>query len=255
MTTTDYNGGVFDLGRVMQKTFEAISRNWVVFLGAAVLLVGIPSLISGYGQITNTINEPFAGLAFVSIGGILSVVGTYVLQGMVVFAAVNGFNGKSVDLGSALSVGLRFFFPLFGLAILMALGLGLGFLLLIVPGVILAVIWVVASPALVVENRGILESFQRSRDLTRGNRWRIFALLVVYLVLSWMISWIVMAVGVAAGGNFATASTFWGVAMVLSPLVNILTGVVSSAGVAAVYYELRRTKEGVSPDQLASVFD
>lgn len=255
MTTMDYGSGPFDLGRVLQKTFEAIRQNWVVFLAASFLLIGIPSLISGYGQTNNTLATPFAGYTFIFIGGGLTLVGSYVLQGMVVFAAVNGFNGKSVDLGSALSTGLRFFFPLLGLAILMGLALFLGYLLLIVPGLILTVMWVVASPALVVENRGILDSFQRSRDLTRGNRWMIFALLVVYVVLSWMIGWIVMAVGAAAGGSFATASAFWGVAMVLTPVVNILTGVVSSAGVAAVYYELRRSKEGVSPEQLASVFD
>ncbi|HZV84937.1 MAG TPA: hypothetical protein VFF48_08125, partial [Brevundimonas sp.] len=213
------------------------------------------SLMSGYGQAANTVVNPFAGVPFVFVGSVLTVIGSYVLQGMVVFAAVNGFNGKSVDLGGALSVGLRFFFPLLGLAILMGLGLGLGFLLLIVPGVILAVMWLVASPALVVENRGIFDSFQRSRDLTRGNRWMIFALLVVYVVLSSMISWLVVGVGVAAGGSFTTATTHWGVAMVLTPLVNVLTGVVSAAGVAAVYYELRRAKEGVSPEQLASVFD
>src|SRR6476620_10248021 len=184
MTTMEYSGGPFDLGRVMQKTFEAIGQNWLVFLAASVVLVGLPSLMSGYGQTTNTVASPFVGLPFVFVGSVLTVIGSYVLQGMVVFAAVTGFNGKSVDLGSALSVGLRFFFPLLGLAILMGLALGLGFILLIVPG-------------------GILDSFQRSRDLTRGNRWMIFALIVVYVVLSTMISWLVMGVGVAAGGSFA----------------------------------------------------
>jgi hypothetical protein len=251
----EYTGGPFDLGRVMQKTFEAISRNWLVFLAASVLLVGLPSMLSGFGQISNTVDDPLAGLPIVLVGSVLTILGSFVLQGMVVFAAVTGFNGRSVDLGNALSTGLRFFFPLLGLAILMWLGLMLGFMLFFVPGVILAVMWIVASPALVVENRGILDSFQRSRDLTRGNRWMIFALVVVYGVVSMMINWIVVGVGTAAGGSFVTAGAFWGVALVLTPLVSVLSGVVSSAGVAAVYYELRRSKEGVSPEQLASVFD
>lgn len=255
MTTTDYQGGGFDLGRVVQRTFASISQNWLVFLVAAVLLIGIPSLVTGSGQSMTNPAQPFAGLPLILIGSILTVIGTYVLQGTVVFATVNGFNGRPVDIGGALAVGLKLFFPLLGVAILMGLGVGIGLILLIVPGLILTVMWVVTAPALVIEKRGVFESFQRSRDLTRGNRWMIFAILVVYGVVSSIISWSVIGLGAAMGGSLATASTLWLVAMILTPLVNVVTAVLSSAGVAAIYYELRTSKEGVSPDQLASAFD
>ena len=38
-------------------------------------------------------------------------------------------------------------------------------------------------------------------------------------------------------------------------VVHILSGVVASAGVAALYYELRSAKEGAGPEVLASLFD
>lgn len=255
MTTTDYQGGGFDLGRVVQRTFASISQNWLVFLVSAILLIGIPSLVTGYGQTLSNAVQPLGGLPIISIGWVLTIVGTYVLQGTVVFTTVNGFNGKQIDIGGALAVGLRFFFPLLGVAILMGLGVGLGFILLVIPGLILTVMWVVTAPALVVEKRGIFESFQRSRDLTRGNRWMIFAILVVYGVVSSIISWTVIGIGAAMGGSLATASSVGLIALVLTPLVNVVTAVLSSAGVSAIYYELRTSKEGVSPDQLASAFD
>ncbi|MDP0959003.1 hypothetical protein Q6334_28190, partial [Klebsiella pneumoniae] len=92
-------------------------------------------------------------------------------------AAVNGFNGKATSFGQAFDVGVKMFLPLLGFAIIAALGAGLGYLALIVPGVIISVMWSVASPAVVVEKRGVLESLQRSRDLTRGYRWNVFGLM------------------------------------------------------------------------------
>ena len=254
MTTTDYQGGGFDLGRVVQRTFASISQNWLVFLVSAILLVGIPSVISGFGEGANlfTAESPVA-LTAIIVGSLLTLIGTYVLQGLVVFTTINGLNGSKVDLASALSAGLRYFFPLLGLGIVMGLGLALGFILLFVPGLILSVMWVVAAPALVAEKRGIFESFQRSRDLTRGSRWLIFAIIVVYFIVAMILGMVVAGVGIASTG-IGTGTTSLA-ALIITPIVNVVSAVLSSAGVAAIYYELRTSKEGVSPDQLASAFD
>jgi hypothetical protein len=257
MTTTDYQGGGFDLGRVVQRTFASISQNWLVFLVAAIVLVGVPSVISGFGEGANifTASSPVAITAII-IGGLLTLIGTYVLQGLVVFTTINGLNGKPVDLSSAFSAGLRFFFPLLGLGILMGIGLFFGYLLLIVPGVILSIMWVVAAPVLVAEKRGIMESFQRSRDLTRGSRWMIFAIIVVYFIIAMILGMVIAGVGFASASGLAGGASGVSIgALIFTPIVNVATAVLSSAGVAAIYYELRTSKEGVSPDQLASAFD
>jgi len=257
MATTDFQGGSFDLGRVVQRTFAAIGQNWLVFLVSSVVLIGIPSVISGFGQGQNifTASTPAAVVAIL-VGGLLTLVGAYVLQGVVVFTTINGLNGKPVDLGGALSAGLRFFFPLLGLGIVMGIGLFLGYILLIVPGIILSVMWVVAGPAVVAEKRGIMESFQRSRDLTRGSRWMIFAIIVVYFIVAMILGIVVAGVGVASTGSFAKGATQAPIAaLVLTPIVNVISYILSSAGVASIYYELRTVKEGVAPDQVASAFD
>jgi len=257
MATTDFQGGSFDLGRVVQRTFAAISQNWLVFLVSSVVLIGIPSVISGFGHGQNIFmaSTPAAMVAIL-VGGLLTLVGTYVLQGVVVFTTINGFNGKPVDLAGALSAGLRFFFPLLGLGIVMGIGLVIGFIVLIVPGIILSVMWVVAAPAVVAEKRGIMESFQRSRDLTRGSRWLIFAIILVYFIIAMIVGVAVSSVGAASTGSFATGATEAPIAaFVLTPIVNVVSYILSSAGVASIYYELRTVKEGAAPDQVASAFD
>lgn len=256
MTTTEMQRGRFDIGRVIGRTFNAISRNWLVFLVASVILVGIPSAIQTLGGPEQALisRSPQQWL-FWWIGLVLTVVGTYVLQGAIVVTTVKDLNGKKLDVADAMATGLQFFFPLFGLAILMGLGVGLGLILLVVPGIILSVMWVVTAPALVIEKRGVMDSFGRSRDLTRGNRWMIFFLVLIYWIASSLIGFAVTGMGAALAGGVAPDSPASPLLVIGSSLAAVVSAVISSSGIAAIYYELRNIKEGVAPEQLASVFD
>lgn len=249
--------GYFDLGRVIQNTFAAVAGNAAVFFGAAVVLVGLPSAMLAFGQgAALNGSQSFGSSALLMVAGwILNLIGTFLLQGMVVKAAVNGFNGKTTTLGDAFDVGVRMFLPLLGLAIVAGLGTLLGYILLIVPGVILTVLWSVAAPVVVVEKRGVLESLQRSRDLTRGHRWSVFGLMVIYVALAWLIGALVSGLTIATGGTLAGGSPNMWVNLISGPVVNVLSGVIASAAVAALYYELRSAKEGAGPEVLAAVFD
>ncbi len=247
--------GAFDLGRVIQRTFTSIGQNWLLCLVVSTLLVGIPSLLQVYGQHEAMFNQNATGWIIAAVGWITWIIGTYVVQGMVVKASVSSFNGKVLGLGEAFEVGVRVFLPLFGLGIIVGLGTGLGFILLIVPGIILAVMWSASTGVLVVENRGVFESMQRSRDLTRGYRWQIFGLAVIYVIASMLIGMLVGGIGAATGGNFLDGSTNLVVNLATTVVSNILTAVVGAAGAAALYFELRSAKEGVGPEELASVFD
>lgn len=247
-------GGRFDLGRVISRTFTSIRDNGLVFLFASIVLVGLPSLVSAFGQ-TALLMPGGGGLTMMAIGTVLYFVGLFVLQGVVVKAAVNGFNGKKTELGDAFGVGLRMFFPLLGLGIVASIGIGIAFVLLIVPGLILSVFWSVAAPAVVVEKRGVFDALQRSRDLTRGYRWPVFGLLVIYILLSWVVGIALGGLSLALGGGFMGGGANLLANIVSGPVVNVLSGVVASAGVASLYYELRAAKEGAGPETLAAVFD
>ncbi|WP_425981577.1 hypothetical protein [Brevundimonas sp. TWP1-2-1b1] len=248
-------GGVFDLGRVIQRTFAAIKQNAAIFFGAAAILVGLPSILAAVGQSAMRSDDFGPGVIMMMVGAVLNFVGLYLLQGMVVKAAVNGFNGKNTAFGDAFSIGIQNFLPLLGLAIIASIGMMLGFVLLLVPGMILAVMWSVGSPAVVVEKRGVFASLQRSRELTKGYRWSVFGLLVIYVILSWIIGAAIGGLSLATGGTFTGGTPNLMVNLITEPLVSILSGVVASAGVASLYYELRSAKEGVGSEELASIFD
>jgi uncharacterized membrane protein len=121
----------------------------------------------------------------------------------------------------------------------------LGFMLLIVPGIILLLRWSVAVPVLVQERRGVFGSMKRSRELTKGSRWALFGfwiiLIIAVIVIQLVLSQVVMVFGVTT-------------ALILDALVTSVVSVVTSVAPAVSYVELRQVKEGTSVDELAEIF-
>jgi hypothetical protein len=134
--------------------------------------------------------------------------------------------------------------PLIGLGILMTLGIMLGLVLLVIPGLILALMWIVSSPVMMAEDKGIIDSLKRSAELTKGSKRWILLLFVVYMVIASVLGLFMMP--------FAFAGTV-GVTIV-GLIINTLTGAIQGTGIAAIYVDLRIVKEGGNTDALANVF-
>ena len=138
-------------------------------------------------------------------------------------------------------------------SILLSIAVAIGFTLLIVPGIILILMWWVYIPAVVVESKGIIEAFGRSRELTRGRRWHILGLIVVIAILLIAVSFVVvLVVGISA------ASSPDGVgfgAIIIGYVLNALVTAFNAVLVAVSYYYLRAEKEGVDANEIARIFD
>ena len=63
--------------------------------------------------------------------------------------------------------------------LLAGLGIALGFLLFIIPGLILLTLWILVIPVIVLEGTSAGEAFGRSRELVRGNGWNVFGVIVL----------------------------------------------------------------------------
>lgn len=188
------------------------------------------------------------------------MVTAYILQGALTRAAADDLSGAGVKFGAALGDGLRYFFPLFIVAILVTLGIRIGVVLLIIPGIILALRWSITAPIVVIERDGPAKSMGRSAELTEGYRWAIFGLFLLYFLLAYAFQIVVGAVfgssGAPTDGSpLGLLDVFGLTVMGVSAAVAALVSLISTTGTAALYVELRRVKEGVSVEQLAAVFD
>jgi hypothetical protein len=260
----------FQIGRVISRLFGVLARNLASFLALAALLVGLPAA-AVYFLETAVINLPlpgsgspptvrFAGeLSAFLVSPFVTFIAGAVLQGAVIHGTVSDLGGKRASFGDSLGIGLRLILPLVAIGVLSSIGMFFGFLLLIVPGVLLALAWSVAAPAEVMERRGVFGAFSRSAELTRGHRGAILALYLIFFVISFVVQTMVagvqaVAIGLIGGGlkglsNFALAQT------VATFIAQTLVAMVGAAGIASIYYELRVVKEGVGAEQLAAVFD
>lgn len=111
-----------------------------------------------------------------------------------------------------------------------------------------------------MENRDIGGALQRSRDLTRGHRWAIFGLLLMVMVAVWaLFAILLLFVGVFGFNLLVPATTtgglgFWIYTLVVNGLIGPAISLISLAGSAVIYVELRGSRDGVGVEALADVF-
>jgi hypothetical protein len=186
----------FDIGEVLGDTFAVIGRNIVVLANLAVLFVAIPEAINIAGVALAQVAPVFGLLAL--IGQLATAVGLLLAYAAIFQVAMQDLHGQPVATDRLFRVAAGKFWPLLGLFLLFTLGVTVGLLLLVVPGVVLAMAWSVAMPAVVLEDRGVFSAFGRSAALTRGKRWSIFLLFFIV----WLISFIVELVLIILFGGF-----------------------------------------------------
>lgn len=250
-------GANFDIGRVIQRTMGLVGRNFVPFFVLTFVLAGLPSLLLQIAMPTDPTaiqQAPGAYFGSIIIGLLVTIATGVILQGTLTRAAIDDLSGKGVQLGAALSNAVSIILPLLGLGLLVGLGIAAGFLLLVIPGVYLALCWIVSSPVMVVERLGITASMQRSMALTQNHRWAILGLLVLFFI-AYMI--VAAVAGALIGGSMASFADPSGPPLsflIVMTLIGAIISMVGTVGAAAIYFELRQIKEGVGVGELAQVF-
>jgi uncharacterized membrane protein len=260
----DANDRYVSIGRLFGRAFGTLGSNPVATFGIAFLFGALPSLFLAYG-IQTLRGGSFSAMGTVAVIGIailsaiVSIVLAMITQGALVRATVAHSEGRKASFAESAMAGLGAAWPLFLLGLVGALGIALGFILLIVPGIILYVMWSVAAPALVEERLGPIEALGRSSDLTSGARWKILGLTLVMLVIYWLFSALVAMLGMMwYGGMLEFAQAANGEMPLGYLVINGIAGTLTSAvwGViqTSLYIELRHWKDGPATEALAEIF-
>jgi hypothetical protein len=229
-------GAKLDTGAVFEQIFGLYKAQAGLLVPAA-LIVFVPiSLLNAFILTQST------SIALILASIALSLVGGFWFQGMVVEAVRDMRDGKrDFTLGSLFTSASAQLGALIGAGLLLGLGVGLGIILLIVPGLILLTIWALVIPVVVVERPGVIAAFGRSRDLVRGNGWRVFGVIVVI----WLIQTVVNNVFQRIGASVSDDVAGYFVALLIGQvLVAPLFGLAASI----IYFHLRDIK-GAAPPQ------
>jgi hypothetical protein len=247
-------GQRFELGRVISTSISVFFRNLAPF-AVITALIGVPYIlislwsVSSVGDLqaaaqTGSLPPGFFGMF--AVGAIILLLTNTLSQAAINYGTFQDLAGHKASFGDCLGRGLAMLPRVIGAAFLASLGMALGSLLLIIPGIILLLMWWVFVPAIVVEGAGIMESLSRSRALTSGHRWGILGLLIIVGVAQWLVALVVGFVGSLLGTIGAEILN-----LVVTLVFTAFASVLSAVG----YYYLRAEKEGIVIDDIARVFD
>jgi hypothetical protein len=243
------------VGEILDTSFSLYRRHFGALATVALVCTGIPLLLrlfieTGGGILSNL---PLALLYLLSV-----VVLNLVATAATVFIVSESYLGRPITAGEALGRATPYIGRILVCSLLMALAVGLGFLLFLIPGIILGVGLALAMPAVVLEP-GLSPSaaLSRSWELTRGARWRIFGLGITLLVLLYVP--IVAVSGLFAmflpqgvGGSFDPGSLATIAALAIGGLIQIFIYPLVYCVLTVTYYDLRVRKEGFDLELLAS---
>jgi hypothetical protein len=258
-------GGGPSIGRVLRLAFDTIAAQPFLTLGLAFLVAALPSRVLDYGMrwaepliqgrlSTGGRVSAYVAVALVAIA--LSSMGQAALVAPVWSQAMNRRAGFWESLRAMLGVlptvvAVSFIFDAVA---------ALGFAALVVPGIIAICAWAVAVPVLVAEQCGPIEALRRSAYLTRHARWKVFALLVIYLAAASLIGLVSKRLQLLVPETWANwRQARFGIDVPLVPylitsLVQMVTEAMFGSMWNALYIELRDWKDGLPRDALAEVF-
>jgi hypothetical protein len=183
------------------------------------------------------------------LAALIGFIGIFWLQGALCEAVADVRDGRpDLSISDTLQKVRPRVAPLLGAGILAGLGVAIGLLLLIVPGLILLTWWSLIVPVIVLERVAAMDSFGRSRALVRGNGWNVFGVIVltVLILLAFVIVFAILAAVLLS----------WlpseGRSFVQTLVVDTLTAPFLALAWTLMYFRLRRVEQEPEPAPVAA---
>jgi hypothetical protein len=259
------------LGELLDRTFTLYKRNFWLFIGISVLpflillvlRVGLAAFQSANVGVPRTGGSPSAISAGIVAGAVtagvvfaffyLVLIGA--AEAATVFAVSDLYLGRPASVrGSYSRVGgkaLRVIIIL----ILVSLAVGVGFVLLIIPGFILLCRTSLSVPASMLEDSKSIRSIERSMELTKGHSFQIFLIFLLVWVLTYVAALIFQVPFAYLVGTAVKAHQTLSFGMIILQhlstfLSEVLIAPIGTIAFCLMYYNLRVRKEAFDVQHL-----
>jgi hypothetical protein len=180
-----------------------------------------------------------------ALAGLIGILIQQLLTGALTRGAAGSLIGRPVDVAASYRYAFARLWGLLGLAFLVALVVGVGFVLLIIPGIIFAVFLAMAVPSFIVERRGVTDSMSRSWNLVSGSWWHVLGVTFVAGILASIVNGVITAIG---------GSTFIGY-WLASAIAQIITAPFVALVAVVLYVDLRARRESLDSATLTRELD
>jgi hypothetical protein len=212
-----------DVGGTLSQIFSIYGQQAGVLLPLAFGLYLLVAIISGLFA-----GNFFLGLVAFGVG----VIAATLYQGMVVSLVRDVQDGsRDSSVGQLVEETWPVVLPLIGAGILAGIGIAVGLVLIIIPGLILLTIWSVIAPVIVVERSGAIDAFGRSRAVVKGNGWQVFGVILVVFLITTIVSIVLGLIGAGISDTFAMRALF-------SLIASTLTAPIAALAASTIYFNL-----------------
>jgi hypothetical protein len=246
------------LGDILTAAFEVYKANAAKLIGVVAVVVVPLSLlgalvtkvalasncntVSGNG-ISINVCAPRSGWA-VLFGGVfglaLAFIMSFVVQAAIAKAAAQATVGDPVDTSESYRWGFRHLGNVLWISLLAGLAILGGLILLVIPGIIIAVMLTLVIPALLFEDKRGSASLGRSWNLVKGHFWHVLGVIIVTGIITGVIAGILTAIG---GSN-------WFVYWIMDAIARIITVPFSALVTIVLYLDVRARSEALTGDQV-----
>ena len=171
------------VGGVLGEAWSLYKRFLGRFLLTALIVFAVLDLISALADQAAS-DTWSSALLWGLVAALVSVVGYFWVQAALVETVHDVRDGRADRTIGETYRAVQPQLPAVVIAgILAAIGITIGFILLIIPGLFLLTIWSMVIPVIVLERRSTGEAFTRSREVVRGHGWSVFGLVIVTFLI------------------------------------------------------------------------
>lgn len=241
---------------LVQRSLATLRANLFTYAGMTLIIMVAAGVVGGVLiGLAAALGGGIGGDGGGAIAGLLSFLGmlaiyavAFVGLGAITRIALANLADRPVSIGSAISGAIPHVITLLVIAILFGIGAGIGFILLIVPGIIVSLGWYLAFSVAIAERAGPISSLKRSWSLTSGYRMKLFiAFLILFLLSIGLQILLAILQFIPVLGQIIGALVALAFFLLATPFGTIVP--------AVAYYEIRQAKEGVDTAEIAKVFE
>ncbi|MEM9630140.1 MAG: hypothetical protein AAGA50_02355 [Pseudomonadota bacterium] len=233
--------------------FGKFFKVFLIAYGPTLIGLLISGALLGFGTVVGTATPDLDGsinffAIFLTV--LVQLVVYAVTTALLVQLAYDAKLGRDVRLGKYVGPAFAAVVPIILLGLVAGILFMIGFAIFIVPGLWIYAVFCVMVPAVVIERAGF-RGLGRSASLTKEYRWPIIGAICLLIIIA-------IVINVAASFLVGIISSIFGsvaLDIILSAAVSTISAGIGSILIALIYARLREIKEGVSVDQIASVFD
>jgi hypothetical protein len=224
----------------MNPLTGVLAEAWGLYRRFAAHFLTIAFVLYFLAAVIVTLLTMTAGATGYFLAAVVEFVAAFLVQAAMVKAVQDVRDGQAdLSMDATVAAAARFLLPVIGACILAGIGIGIGLVLLVVPGLILMTYWSLIVPSIVVGESGVRASFGKSWRAISGHFWQAFGIYVLVFLI-----WVAfdIALGLALVAVPAALRSF------LSSLIGgTLLAPFYALVVTLVYYRLSEAHAGAMP--------